>query len=366
MYAVQRRGQRCEAMHGRLGTAGAGREQHRMAAGAQRDFAQARAFARQGARPALAAVPFDERRFGQIQHRRGLRHREPPQIALAAPGKPRQALVAARRPVGCDPRVVLTLTTHRLACCLDGGHGAAQAHVQDADARILDPATGVQRQRPAPPLCEATQRLRLAQLEFQRRFGRRHRQHLQARFDDQAQRAERAGDQARDVVARDVLHHLAAEGQQLAAAVDHREPEHVVAHRADAGARGAGQARRHHPAEGSPAAKVRRLERQALALAREQRFQFGQRRAGAHGDDELTRLVARDAGQCRGFEQLAGRRFAVEVLAAAASDAQARAAACGAAHAFDDLAEVGLHAAMVSASHRVGPPVGADLFEIKD
>ena len=101
-----------------------------------------------------------------------------------------------------------------------------------------------------PQAFSRSQRLRLRQLEAQRGFGGGARQHLQAHLDDQAQRAERAGHQPRHVVAGHVLHHLAAEREQLAAAVDQGQAEHVVAHRADAGARRPRQAGGHHAADG--------------------------------------------------------------------------------------------------------------------
>ena len=62
---------------------------------------------------------------------------------------------------------------------------------------------------------------------------------------------------ARDVVAGDVLHHLAAEAQHLGAAVEQRRAEHVVAHAADRGARRPGQAGGDHAADGAAGAPKR-------------------------------------------------------------------------------------------------------------
>ena len=70
--------------------------------------------------------------------------------------------------------------------------------------------------RPPQSLQQRERFGRLA-VEAQRRLGRGARQHLERDLDDHAEHAERAGEQARDVVAGDVLHHLAAEVQQLAA-----------------------------------------------------------------------------------------------------------------------------------------------------
>ncbi len=88
----------------------------------------------------------------------------------------------------------------------------------------------------------------------------RPRQHLDREFEDQPERAERAGQQARDVVARDVLHHLAAEVQHLALAVHHDRAEHEVARRAGR-TRGAGR-------RGPPRCSRRRSRRARSAAAR--------------------------------------------------------------------------------------------------
>ena len=77
-----------------------------------------------------------------------------------------------------------------------------------------------------------------------------------------------------------------------------------------------------HAADGGSAAEGRRLEGQELASRRQRRFDFGQRRAAARGDDQFGRLVADDAAVAARIEHLARQRAAVEVLAAAAADAQ--------------------------------------------
>ena len=253
---------------------------------------------RLGAHPALAAVPFDQRRLRQVQHRRGLRHRQPPKVALRRAPRTRAGAGRGTRSSPAPPgRCPGARRPSVLQAASTAATRAAQAQVQGLEAGVIDPAAGVQRQRPAAPVVQAAQGLGLAQLELERGLRRRDRQHLQADLDDQAQRAEGAGHQARHVIARHVLHDLAAEGQQLAAAVDHGEPQHEVAHGADAGARRAAQARGDHAAHRRAAGEVRRLERQALAALGQHGFQLGQRRAGAHGDHQLARLVAGDAAQ---------------------------------------------------------------------
>jgi hypothetical protein len=86
-------------------------------------------------------------------------------------------------------------------------------------------------------------------------------------------------------------------------------------------------------------AKVRRLKRQALALAGEQRLQLGQRRTCLHRDDQLARLITDHAAQARDIQHLALQRFTVKVLAAAAPDAKRCAAGSGLADAINEGGE---------------------------
>ena len=232
-------------------------------------------------------------------------------------------------------RVVDSLAAHRHSRCIDSGERATQANHQHAGP----PGTRVQRQRLSVPDGELLQRLRLIDLEAQGRCRARHRQHLQRDLADDAQRAERSGENARDVVAGDVLHHLAAERQQLAAAVQQARAEQVVANAADGGARRSGQACGDHAADGRAAAEMRRLERQALSLLSERRFELIERGAAARGHDELGRLVARNARQAGHVERLALRRFAVEALRAAAANVERRAALACVADASDQWSE---------------------------
>ena len=66
-------------------------------------------------------------------------------------------------------------------------------------------------------------------------------------------------------------------------------------------------------------------------------FWADQQGAGTHRHHQFARLVADDAGQRPGVEQLALQRLAVEVFAAAATDAQRGAVGSGGAHAFGDV-----------------------------
>ena len=130
----------------------------------------------------------------------------------------------------------------------------------------------------------------------------------------------------------------------LGAAIDQLHPEDKIAHRTDAGARRARQARRHHAAHRGTGAKVRRLKRQALPVLGQQRFDFGQRRTGAGGDHQLARLVADDAAVGARIELLALQRHAaMKVLAAPATDTQRRLACSGIAHAVNHVMQNRFH-----------------------
>ena len=89
--------------------------------------------------------------------------------------------------------------------------------------------------------------------------------HLSDTSASDAQRAERAGHQPRDVEARDVLHHPPAEREVVAAAVDDAHAEDEVAHRARIGAPRSGEPRRDRAAQRRAGAEVRRLEAEHLA-----------------------------------------------------------------------------------------------------
>src|SRR5262249_43605401 len=85
-------------------------------------------------------------------------------------------------------------------------------------------------------------------------------------------------------------------------------------------------------------AEMRRLERQELVVLPERLLEIDERSAAARGHHQLGRLVADDAGIAARVEDLAARRVAVEVLAAAAAQAERGAARRGLANPFlEDL-----------------------------
>ena len=168
----------------------------------------------------------------------------------------------------------------------------------------------------------------LVELEAQAGLGRRPRQHLQRHLDDQAQGAQAAGHRPGHVVAGHVLHHLAAETQQIATAVDHPQTEHEIPHAAHRCPPRARQASRHAAAHRAARGETRRLEGQHLPLPGQQRLEFGKRRAGAHRHHQLGGFIIDDAAAGPGVERLARRGPAIEGLGVAPADGDA-AAGCG-------------------------------------
>src|SRR6185436_17650576 len=118
------------------------------------------------------------------------------------------------------------------------------------------------------------ERARLRRLELQGDFLRRRRRELERNLGNQAERAERARDQPRHVVAGDVLHHLAAEAERLAAAVDQLYAQHEVAQRAGTRTPRPGEPGGDAAAERRARAEMRRFERQALPVLLEKTLQF--------------------------------------------------------------------------------------------
>jgi hypothetical protein len=230
--------------------------------------------------------------------------------------------------IGCRDR----LAADRRRAFGDRRFGAAQAHDQVA----VPPRARVERQRSLSPRVQHRERIAGLAVEAQRRLGRGTRHHLERDLDDDAEDAERAGDDARDVVAGDVLDDAAAELQQLAGAVHHRDAEDMVAHRACCRARRPRESRSDHAADGRLRREARRLEREALAVHGELRFELDEPHPGRRGDDELGRLVVGAAGERGRVEERAARLFAVEVLAAATADAKRLACRVRRAHLLDD------------------------------
>ncbi len=90
---------------------------------------------------------------------------------------------------------------------------------------------------------------------------------------------------------------------------------------------------------------MRRLESQHLPALAQDPLDLRERRAAAGGDDELARLVRDDAGVTAHVEDLALPRLTVEILAAAAAQAERPARARGLANAGGNFLEGGIHSA---------------------
>ena len=217
-----------------------GSEQGCVAPGLCSDFAGVPA-----ANPAQAAAPLDQgiarqperrtiRRHGEAPQRLGAAKKRVPVLAHVAPE------LAVREPRAAEP---LGRGAHR-------GLRAGEAHAQDAAV----PGRGRDRQRLAGPAIHGLERGRLAQLELQAELARGHRQDLERRFGDQAQRPEGAGGEAREVVAGDVLHHLAAEAERAGRGRPpaSRRGRSRAARRPRRGAARRGRRRRSRPASPRP------------------------------------------------------------------------------------------------------------------
>ena len=226
---------------------------------------------------------------------------------------------------------------------------------------VLLPAAGMKGQGLRAPAVQQVQRGLLGQRKLQRGLCGRHRQHLEGDFRQYRQIAPGTSKEAADIVAGHVLHHLAAEREGLALAVEGLHAQHEIAQRAGAGAGRAVQAAGH----GSPqsaacaslGAQTRRFERQRLTVFRECGFHFGQGRAGAGGQHQLAGFMAENAAAGAGVEHGGiGRCRAQAVLAASAANAQAAAVGHGCEDGVAQCVEGGVgkmrHAAMLSQSGR--------------
>jgi hypothetical protein len=143
---------------------------------------------------------------------------------------------------------------------------------------------------------------------------------------------------------------LPAKCEQFATAIDQFDAQHKVTHPAHAGTGRTTQAACYHAATRGAAGQVWRegktgwLKSQGLAVFGQLRFQLSQRRARAHGDDQLAGLVADDAAQGTHIQHLALQRLAVKILGAAPTDAQQRVLGRSGANVLDNLVKCGVHA----------------------
>ena len=174
---------------------------------------------------------------------------------------------------------------------------------------------------PAPPI-EQTQRLVLRQLKTQGLFRYSNWQDLERNFNDQAQRAQAASHQSRDVVTGNILHHLPAEIEQLALTVEYFYTQHKITKRPGLCTARTRQAARHATTNCRSRTEMRWLESQRLALFSQRLFQFGEWRPAACCHDKFCRLIGHDAGILPRIEHFTRQRLPVKILAAASTQTQ--------------------------------------------
>jgi hypothetical protein len=265
-----------------------------------------------GAQPAQGAAPLGQDFPRQVQGRGGGGQGNAPERPFTL--EKREGLFPRGQPGGFRDLVA----AQPIQGGLDALAAAAQAHMEAAGV-IQGAAQGQGQTAP----CDLARGGGFGtQLEHPGAFLGRARQDFQRDFQQHAQGAEGAGHQARQVVARHVLHDLAAKAQHLAAPVEQLHAQHRVAHRPAPGPARPGQAGGDHAAEGGVRAKVGRLERQQLPVPGKQGLDFRQRCAGPGGDHQFRGLVADDAAMAGNVQQLPIAMAPIERLAAATPDAQ--------------------------------------------
>ena len=184
-------------------------------------------------------------------------------------------------------------------------------------------------------------------IKAQRGFSGRNGQNFEADFRDQAQRPPATGHEARDVIARHILHHRATKTQQLSLAIDDFNAQHKIAHGPCTGAGRATPAGSHHATHRSlpvgTAGKVGRLKRQTLALLCKHGLQLCQRCACLDGHDQLAGFITDDACQATGVHNVALQLHGVKVFAATSANAQGRLLSNGGAYARLNLGKGCIH-----------------------
>ena len=278
---------------------------------------------RVGPHPALRPAPVDDRRRvrgrgrgrGEVEGRHVGRDGEPPERRPLG-GEEGVAVVAERLP----DSPVSGLAADSPRGLVDRGLRPGEAHVEPFPvvARSED------RERRPRPLRQPADRLPRRQFEHPRPVAGWAREQLERDLEEHPKGAERPRHEARDVVAGDVLHDLAAEREDVASPVQDPGPEHEVAYCAGPGPGGAAQRTGDHPADGRGVAVSRWVEWQPLMVPGERRLGLGHRGPRPHGEHELARLVVHDAAVFADPKRLPHRHAAEEALAAAAFDGERR------------------------------------------
>ena len=135
--------------------------------------------------------------------------------------------------------------------------------------------------------------------------GFRERVQAEARAGDQREPSLRAADEACEVVARDVLHHLAAGVGDRAVGEHERDAEDEIAGRPEAVSQRPGEV----PCEQRPDGRVAgRIEREALAVLAEGFLQGGEPHARLDGARQVAGFVLEDPVEPVGGQLLADRQ----------------------------------------------------------
>lgn len=167
---------------------------------------------------------------------------------------------------------------------------------------------------------------------------RRDEEDLESELAEDAEAAEAADEEFRQVEAGGVFHDLAAEAQKPAGAIDEAHAEDEVALAAKAEPAGAAETGAERAAEGRAGGEQQGIERQILTARGEGGGDLAEGRAGEGGEGEFVGLVFRDAAEAEGGDEGdVGRGGGEARLGARADGENAR----GGAHGFGELGERG-------------------------
>jgi len=134
------------------------------------------------------------------------------------------------------------------------------------------------------------------------RLGLRTSLDLEVHLGNDAEGAQRADVELHQVVARDILDHLAAGARHLSRRVRHGDADHPVPNRAVARPAESIRIRRHHAAHGGTLG-TRRIQWEALALRGQRGLQIGESHPGLDPAGEVGGLVLQHASHAFGRER---------------------------------------------------------------
>ena len=284
-----------------------------------------------GMDPTLGAAPLDEGRF----------RRRPGATGAALRGALTGATGGHRRRTGggaARGSVGTRTQPHRAGSHRRSGTPLAPRRtrprtVAPAGARASQ-QVAVTRQRTPGPGVHGGDGLGLSHFQGLRLLPGRTGQDLETDLQEQPQGPHGPGHEAGDVVAGDILHHLAAKAQDLRPPGEDTGAEDEVARRAGIGPCRAREAAGDGPPQRRPRPEPRGLEGQLLAVLGQRGLDGVQGGPCAGGDHQLLGLVVDDAEVAADVQRLAGGGPAEERLGAAAAQVQRGGGRGGGAHAF--------------------------------